>query len=336
MSATRKAVFTTSAAALIATAIGAGLYTANDAPTARSAISAQAEVLTNNGDIVVREGGATTRRAIGSEGHVLTVTSGLPQWAAPAGGTVAAADITDGTAPGRALLTAATTAAQRTALRVVDPYDFAAATGVTLSSGDGTASVTGGVLRCSVPSGVSPATTARPQGVVTLSALADPWSLDVSVRIAAYTGTTGTRRAALSISSVARGLDTSLYGAQTWSLYAMQMNVSDLQVWDFTASTGPTLRGTTGVTMASDGQDWLRVRFVDGHVRVFHGRGAARPTAWTRVYEAAWAGSSGASVTALAPPATVTLGAYRSSADAESFTVDWDDLAIEYPLWSTP
>ena len=37
-----------------------------------------------NGDIIVRAGGAYGRKGVGSNGQVLTVVSGAPDWAAPA------------------------------------------------------------------------------------------------------------------------------------------------------------------------------------------------------------------------------------------------------------
>lgn len=43
-------------------------------------------ILTTNGDLFTRVAGAIARLGIGAEGDVLTVASGLPSWAAPAGG----------------------------------------------------------------------------------------------------------------------------------------------------------------------------------------------------------------------------------------------------------
>lgn len=43
-------------------------------------------ILTTNGDIFIRSGGVVSRLGIGSNGHVLTVASGLPSWAAAGGG----------------------------------------------------------------------------------------------------------------------------------------------------------------------------------------------------------------------------------------------------------
>jgi len=42
--------------------------------------------MTTNGDVIIRSGGSTTRLGIGSESQVLTVSSGLPVWAAASGG----------------------------------------------------------------------------------------------------------------------------------------------------------------------------------------------------------------------------------------------------------
>jgi hypothetical protein len=43
-------------------------------------------ILTTNGDIFIRSGGVIARLGIGSEGQVLTVTSGAPAWADATGG----------------------------------------------------------------------------------------------------------------------------------------------------------------------------------------------------------------------------------------------------------
>lgn len=45
-----------------------------------------ADPMTTDGDIIIRSGGTTTRLGIGSESQVLTVSSGLPVWAAASGG----------------------------------------------------------------------------------------------------------------------------------------------------------------------------------------------------------------------------------------------------------
>lgn len=50
--------------------------------------------LTTDGDIVIRSSSVTTRLGIGSEGQVLTVSSGLPVWA-PVGGATELNDLSD-------------------------------------------------------------------------------------------------------------------------------------------------------------------------------------------------------------------------------------------------
>lgn len=51
-----------------------------------------ADPMTTDGDIIIRSGGTTTRLGIGSESQVLTVSSGLPVWAAATGGGATAID----------------------------------------------------------------------------------------------------------------------------------------------------------------------------------------------------------------------------------------------------
>ena len=48
--------------------------------------SSYTDPLTTDGDIVIRASGSTTRLGIGSEGQVLSVSSGLPAWEDPTGG----------------------------------------------------------------------------------------------------------------------------------------------------------------------------------------------------------------------------------------------------------
>ena len=85
-------------AALVATSIGASLYTASSAETARQAITAAYDPTTRHGELAVRvdAGGAdvTALAAVdpGTTGQVLTVSdSGMPVWRDPtSGGTVTA------------------------------------------------------------------------------------------------------------------------------------------------------------------------------------------------------------------------------------------------------
>lgn len=74
---------------------------------------AAATPMTSNGDLVTYDSGQPKRLGLGSAGTVLSVSGGAPSWIAP---TVTAAQISDATAAGRTLLTAADASAQLTAL----------------------------------------------------------------------------------------------------------------------------------------------------------------------------------------------------------------------------
>lgn len=111
------------AAALVASSIGASLYTASSAEQARQAITASYDPTTRHGEVAVRvdAGGAdvTALAAVdpGTTGQVFTVgDAGIPVWRTPASGTVTASQISDSTTTGRAVLTAASEAAARTAI----------------------------------------------------------------------------------------------------------------------------------------------------------------------------------------------------------------------------
>lgn len=110
-------------AALIAGSIGASVYTASTAQSAREAISAAHDPTTRHGELAVRvdAGGAdvTALAAVdpGTTGQVLTVgDAGIPVWRAPASGSITASQISDSTSTGRAVLTAATAKDARDAL----------------------------------------------------------------------------------------------------------------------------------------------------------------------------------------------------------------------------
>lgn len=57
--------------------------------------SSYTDPLTTDGDIVIRNGGVTTRLGIGASGQVLTVTGGIPSWENAAGGATSIDDLTD-------------------------------------------------------------------------------------------------------------------------------------------------------------------------------------------------------------------------------------------------
>lgn len=77
---------TLAATLLVAGATGTSLYTASTAQEARTAISAAQHVTTTHGDLAVHVDAGLARLPVGTEGHVLTVTSGAPAWTAPSGG----------------------------------------------------------------------------------------------------------------------------------------------------------------------------------------------------------------------------------------------------------
>lgn len=76
---------TLAATLLVAGATGTSLYTASTAQEARSAISAAQHVTTTHGDLAVHVDAGLARLPVGTEGQVLTVTSGAPAWAAAGG-----------------------------------------------------------------------------------------------------------------------------------------------------------------------------------------------------------------------------------------------------------
>lgn len=63
-----------------------GAITLWDGGAWRTIGSTYSDPLTTDGDLVVRASGVTARLGVGSEGHVLTVVSGAPAWAAAAAG----------------------------------------------------------------------------------------------------------------------------------------------------------------------------------------------------------------------------------------------------------
>ena len=74
-------------AALLNVGTSTGTVAAGDDPRIVGAI--QASTLTANGDLLVRAAGVPAPLPVGTEGQVLTVTSGAPAWAAAAGGSTA-------------------------------------------------------------------------------------------------------------------------------------------------------------------------------------------------------------------------------------------------------
>ena len=66
---------------------GTGITVTDPTGPVPTVTNAMATAITTNGDLIYGTGSGTfTRRAIGSTGNVLTVSGGVPTWAAPAGG----------------------------------------------------------------------------------------------------------------------------------------------------------------------------------------------------------------------------------------------------------
>lgn len=85
--------FTSAAAvALIASTLGASLYTASSAQDARDALSAAEAVTTTIGDLPTHGDAGLTRLAVGADGSVLTSLGGRAQWAAAGGGSAEPVD----------------------------------------------------------------------------------------------------------------------------------------------------------------------------------------------------------------------------------------------------
>lgn len=140
---------------LLAGALGVQLLTAEDAPSARGTLGAGTSniSLPGTGLVATLAGDAGTLDAAGApDGAVATLVGGAPQWAAPAGASVTASQISDSTSAGRALLTAADTAAQRSALGAAPAmaaFTVYSAPDFTLVNGSGsdTATLVGSQIR---------------------------------------------------------------------------------------------------------------------------------------------------------------------------------------------
>lgn len=212
----------------------------------------------------------------------------------PGGGTVAAADITDATATGIALVTATDAAAARTAIGVysaaeVDSaiaasrprvtqttYDFTSGASFTADAGTtvgATAAVTAGVARLSLP---STAGTYRYAGNYNGPSITRDLGLvasvlDVAVRISSLPNT-GTTQLFLEISeSNPGGTRIAAMIAGTGATYCYRQDAN-------TYDAGPTISISTDT--------WIRIRAADGTVTAYYGTGTsgAIPTAWTEIY----------------------------------------------------
>lgn len=326
-------------AVLVAGATGTSLYTASTAQDARTAISAAQHVTTTHGDLAVHQDAGLARLAVGVTGQVLTVSGGgLPAWAAPA---VTASQISDGTSAGRTLLTAASAAAQRTALQAprVVTYslsDFTPEAGSeSLPADQG-----GGVWRFSVSAafrfyggsytydGVTYAERSAPRMRLTLPA--GTWRVDARLRIAAHTGASSWEMPVMLLESGS----TLLHGVGCFATG----ETNDVRGGAFT-STYPTTGTAPSTALAWSGNDWLRLVWDSGVLAVYtsEGTGSAEPTTWevhsALHFPAGRVAPPGDLVIAATRPSSATSSAVGASGTLASWTVD---VAALVTAWVTP
>lgn len=201
----------------------------------------------------------------------LILEGSQPLLPAAASGTVTSTDITDSTAAGRSLLTAADVAAALAILHPSTPISLASATGWDSTTAGGTTStIDTGSERAvlTVASGTATFTLAS-VARTTLPALGR-WSLQA--RIAAWTGVAATDTEQMLVRMTDSGgtlSDLWIYGTEAVSLTA--------------GATVP--GGAVTVTGLLTGQGWVRAT-VDGSQIVFAcgvGSAGAAPTSWTTI-----------------------------------------------------
>lgn len=241
---------------------------------------------------------------------------GLPLLPAASAASIAAGDITDAGITGEALVQAETPAEARAELADATTFTFASATGVTLNNGTvgGSAAVTGGVLRLTVP--------ASPQARYVASLLEAPRA-DVAVLDSAgrrpLRWRARVRLAACAAGTVAYLLAVSSGGSHRVATFAgpdgsggAENNVAVSSYGTFAAAALPT-----------NGTGWLEVE-VDGHFGIYrYGTGTTTtpPTTWTEIATAALP-SAGAYTTLR------LVGASYADPGTPS-SVDFDNLTIE-------
>ena len=294
-------------AALVATSIGASLYTASSAETARQAISAAHDPTTRHGELVTRAdaGGADVTAlapvAPGTAGQVLTVSdAGLPHWAAAAGGTVTAYTAAD-----------------------LTPVQGHADTSASIVDGRLRLSIDAAVRRYGTVSGTW--TTTAPRGVLTLPSGAR----EVLAITRVYTGS-GTATSYIGVSTLLRdGSDpsdvtgssllagTRLAGTLHWDTAAA------LYGGEHRADTYPVSTGLGVVAWASAPTPYYGIRWTRGVVAW-----AAAPTTATTIDDVvAYGGTPLAPDWAAPTQLVVTLQQYTGGAIA-SATID-----VEVLVW---
>lgn len=194
------------------------------------------------------------------------------------------------------------------------------------AAGGATAAFTGGVATLTAPSGVAVSAADRARSSATLASLSvpDPWRVRLEARLQTYNAA-GARRAALGLSSVAsiNGAD---YSTGDAGVFAFVLDAGTLAIYDHVASTF-TLRATSSITLALDGQDWLALEQRAESIRVFHGRGSTRPTSWDLAATATWGGGVGG--TMAKTPLYALLTGYRTDTTASVFTAAWSGVRVQ-------
>lgn len=196
------------------------------------------------------------------------------------GGPIPSTDITDSTAVGRSVLTAANAAAARSALGVgggsVVTYDFSTSTGFVLQPNAGGASITAGVARLTHAGPNAYRQAGAYDGPAIVRALDAPTpQVDVAARVVAISG--GTR----TIGGVE--IANALTDGRRYLAY-IEANTNDFVA--FRGDTATELARVVAPLGALTGQEWVRIQAVGGCAVFYYGQGVggARPAAWTRFH----------------------------------------------------
>jgi len=298
--------------------------TSDEKSAARSSLGVAPSPTTTRGDMIRRGAAADERVALGAPGSVWTAGATDPGWSAPS---VTAAQISDSTSTGRSLLTAASPAS---ALGVLYPYPVTLLTGLegewtatgTAPTG-ATASITGGQVTLTIPTGVScdftlsPCATGAIRAVRSIPApLAQNYSLRIRVvsvtNSAAFVPMTGVVTTEAESHWTTADAKYAVYFAGN----------SDTAVFARIASSGGTI-GSAAVTGIRGGQGWIRLDVQGRSITAYGGIGAAgaEPTTWTIL-------SSVAMTSTDRQPQRVLLAAHASSSGSP-MTVVWDSVRLQ-------
>lgn len=237
------------------------------------------------------------------------------------GGSVAAADITDAGATGVALVQAATAAAAQTTLRAATTYNGSSSSGWTLTNGNGTAAVTGGVLRLTMPPSTGGGDGGRASIVRDHTADVPADAFRARVRLAALTnGNSDTF------------IGFYLYSSTTSNELRFSVHPNGSAECGYVGSGWSGILATLGAgAVAFDGTWWLEIVVRGLHVALRVGQGtsstppAESATSWRWLYSAdlfsRWNGGR------LWDRIGVFLTTYGTGGGA--ITMDFDDLILE-------